>query len=107
MLPCSTVAEGKSLGSSFALSGHSAGVQASRSAHMCILRIDSQRRGAQASAGAANRCYWKSASRVPIVDNRGYQMIQSLPHDVAGIDLDSDVTKNDNFGDAVVWLAPP
>ena len=50
---------------------------------------------------------WKSASRVPNVDNRGYQMVQSLPHDVAGIGLDSDVTKNDAFGDAVIWLAPP
>jgi len=51
--------------------------------------------------------YWKSGSRVPNVENRGYQMIQSLPHDVAGVNIDSDVTKNDNFGDAVIWLAPP
>ena len=51
--------------------------------------------------------YWKSASHVPNVDNRGYQMVQSLPHNVAGIDIDSDVTMNDDFGDAVNWLGPP
>jgi hypothetical protein len=51
--------------------------------------------------------YWKSASHVPNVDNRGYQMVQSLPHKVAGVNLDSDVTKNDDLGDAVIWLVPP
>jgi hypothetical protein len=50
--------------------------------------------------------YWKSASHVPNVENRGYQMIQSLPTNVVGINIDSDVTKNDDFDDAVIWLAP-
>ena len=50
--------------------------------------------------------YWKSAVHVPNVDNRGYQMTQSLPHEVEGIKIDSDVTKNDDFGDAAIWLAP-
>lgn len=50
--------------------------------------------------------YWKSASNVPQVENRGYQMIQSLPHVVAGVNLDADVTKNDEFGHTPIWLAP-
>ena len=50
--------------------------------------------------------YWKSASIVPNVENRGYQMVQSLPRIVAGVGIDSDVTMTDNFGDTVFWLAP-
>ena len=48
--------------------------------------------------------YWKSASIVPNVENRGYQMIQSLPRIVAGVSLDSDMTKKDDFGDTAFWL---
>jgi hypothetical protein len=53
------------------------------------------------------RHYWKAASIVPNVENRGYQMVQSLPHTVAGVEIDSDVTKKDDFGETVLWLAPP
>ena len=54
------------------------------------------------------RHYWKSASRVPSIPHRGYQMFQALaPSPVAGIAIDRNVTKDDNFGDAALWLAPP
>jgi hypothetical protein len=53
------------------------------------------------------RHYWRSASRVPPIPHRGYQMFQALaPSPVPGISIDRNVTKDDGFGDAVVWLAP-
>ena len=49
--------------------------------------------------------YWKSGSTVPPIPERGYQMIQHIP---AGPDTDTsidlDVTRNDAFGDAVLWF---
>jgi len=51
--------------------------------------------------------YWRSASDVPQITHRGYQMFQALaPSPVPGISIDRDVTKDDGFGDAVLWLAP-
>jgi glycoside hydrolase-like protein len=51
--------------------------------------------------------YWRSASRVPPIPHRGYQMFQALaPSPVTGISIDRDVTKDDGFGEAVLWLAP-
>jgi len=50
--------------------------------------------------------YWKSASSVPEISHRGYQMFQSLPRVVKGVSLDSNVTKDDQLGDAVLLLEP-
>ena len=51
--------------------------------------------------------YWRSASDVPQITHRGYQMFQALaPSPVPGISIDRDVTKDDGFGDAALWLAP-
>lgn len=48
--------------------------------------------------------YWKSMSSVPPIQNRGYQLIQSLNTVVNGINIDLDTTKDDNYGNAVLWL---
>jgi hypothetical protein len=45
------------------------------------------------------RHYWKSASMVPWVPNRGFQMIQTLPTKVHGLMIDQDVSCLDNMGD--------
>ena len=52
--------------------------------------------------------YWKSGSRVPDIPHRGYQLIQKIiRHDtVGGVEIDRDLTQNDNFGQAVLWLSP-
>jgi hypothetical protein len=60
----------------------------------------------QLSEQLRTKHYWKAASIVPPVEKRGYQMVQSLHPKVAGVDIDSDVTMNDAFGDAVRWLDP-
>lgn len=49
--------------------------------------------------------YWKSGSNVPDVPNRGYQLAQRIPpHANDTSNVDTDVTRNDAFGDAVQWL---
>jgi hypothetical protein len=51
--------------------------------------------------------YWKSASNVPTVPGRGYQMVQSLaPDPVDGISIDVDVTQADEQGDQAFFLYP-
>jgi Domain of unknown function (DUF1906) len=51
--------------------------------------------------------YWKSASTVPDVATRGYQMVQYLvPALVNGIAIDGDSVQADNEGGQVLWLAP-
>ena len=51
--------------------------------------------------------YWRSLSRVPEVESRGYQLVQSLHSEpVNGIGIDDDVTQDDNKGGQVLWLAP-
>jgi hypothetical protein len=53
------------------------------------------------------RHYWRSAARVPRIPHRGYQMFQALaPSPIAGIAIDRNVVKPDNFGCAALWLAP-
>lgn len=44
--------------------------------------------------------YWKSGSTVPDIPHRGYQMVQTIK---AG-QIDRNVTKDDSFGNAVLWL---
>lgn len=48
--------------------------------------------------------YWKSASNVPDVPVRGYQLLQGLTATVLGIDIDPDTTQNDAEGGAVLWV---
>jgi len=49
--------------------------------------------------------YWRSASRVPDVSVRSYQVFQLSPSiKINGIDVDVDVTRNDNEAGAAQWL---
>jgi Domain of unknown function (DUF1906) len=49
--------------------------------------------------------YWKSGSNVPDVPNRGYQLIQRIPPNADDQkNVDTDLTRNDSFGDTVQWL---
>lgn len=51
--------------------------------------------------------YWQSASSVPMVASRGYQMVQTLqPGTVNDISIDHDMTQTDHLGGQVQWLAP-
>jgi hypothetical protein len=45
------------------------------------------------------RHYWKSASAVPWVPHRGFQMLQSLQTRVHGLVIDQDLSALDNHGD--------
>jgi hypothetical protein len=56
------------------------------------------------------RHYWRSASDVPELPHRGYQLVQRVntaPDVVNGIAIDRDVAYADAFGDTVSWLACP
>lgn len=49
--------------------------------------------------------YWKSASGVPAVPVRGYQLVQSSPNTtVDGVAIDEDTTQTDDQGGQVQWL---
>jgi hypothetical protein len=49
--------------------------------------------------------YWKSASRVPEIPTRGYQMTQTLfSGTIAGISIDQDTTQTDGLGGQALWL---
>ena len=51
--------------------------------------------------------YWKSASRVPEVPVRGFQMFQSIvPDPVNGVSIDADITRADDEGDQATFLYP-
>ncbi len=51
--------------------------------------------------------YWKSASDVPEIAERGYQVIQSLtPNPVSGFGIDRNTVVADNFGGVPLWLMP-
>jgi hypothetical protein len=62
-------------------------------------------------SGSGGRCdalhFWKSDSRVPEIPHRGYQLIQKIiRHDkIDGVEIDRNLTVNDNFGQSVLWLA--
>ena len=51
--------------------------------------------------------YWRSGSRVPDVPHRGYQLIQTIIRNdkIDGVEIDRNLTKNDNFGGSVQWLS--
>jgi hypothetical protein len=49
--------------------------------------------------------YWKSASDVPALPVRGYQMTQTLvPDAVHGLGIDGDTTQTDSKGGQALWL---
>jgi hypothetical protein len=48
--------------------------------------------------------YWR-AYNGPQVATRGYQVIQKTQVTVDGIEIDPDVTQDDNLGGAAIWLA--
>jgi hypothetical protein len=48
--------------------------------------------------------YWR-AYNGPLVDTRGFQLIQKTQKEVSGITIDPDITQFDNIGDSVLWLA--
>lgn len=51
--------------------------------------------------------YWRSLSRVPDIEKRGYQMVQHRYQEIInGIAIDTDNTQNDNLGGQVLWLNP-
>jgi hypothetical protein len=52
--------------------------------------------------------FWRSGSRVPDVPHRGYQLIQKIIKNdkIDGVEIDRNLTVNDNFGQSVLWLAP-
>jgi Domain of unknown function (DUF1906) len=52
------------------------------------------------------RHFWKSGSRVPDVPHRGYQLIQKIMRNdqIDGVEIDRNLTVNDNFGQSVLWL---
>jgi hypothetical protein len=50
--------------------------------------------------------YWRSMSRSsPIVDVRGFQIVQSFGSSLDGIEYDRDVIRRDALGDLPVWWA--
>lgn len=48
--------------------------------------------------------YWKSASNVPEIPTRGFQMVQGLTITVCGISIDPDTTQTDAEGGTVIWM---
>ena len=48
----------------------------------------------------------RSGSKVPDIPHRGYQLIQKIIRgdNVGGIEIDRNLTVNDNFGQSVLWL---
>jgi hypothetical protein len=51
--------------------------------------------------------FWRSGSKVPDIPHRGYQLIQKIIRgdNVSGIEIDRNLTVNDNFGQSVLWLS--
>jgi len=50
--------------------------------------------------------YWKSASEVPWVETRGFQMVQGLHQTLNGISVDPDLVMLDNKRQVFQWLKP-
>lgn len=49
--------------------------------------------------------YWRAPGHVPDVAHRGYQLIQHIKNP-GPTEFDWDVTRTDDLGDTVIWLAP-
>lgn len=54
------------------------------------------------------KSYWRSGSKVDDIPHRSYQMFQRIVSGDRpfGVEIDRNVTKDDGFGDAVMWLSP-
>ena len=50
--------------------------------------------------------YWRSASKVPEVERRGWQLTQSRSTKAHGVFVDFDVCSVDHLGGRPTWLAP-
>ena len=48
--------------------------------------------------------YWRADGRIPDISHRGYQLFQHIQNPNTPNEFDRDVTKNDAFGGAVIWL---
>ena len=48
--------------------------------------------------------YWRADGNIPDVSHRGYQLFQHIQNPNTPNEFDRDVTKNDAFGGAVIWL---
>ena len=53
--------------------------------------------------------FWRSGSKVPNIPHRGYQLIQKIIRGdkIGGVEIDRNLTVNDNFDQSVLWLAGP
>lgn len=71
----------------------------------CYVGPNSALSGAQWYSLPKVTCYWKSASAVPWVENRGFQLIQGLPITVAGLEIDQDLVCMDNKNELFTCLA--
>jgi Domain of unknown function (DUF1906) len=49
--------------------------------------------------------YWRAPGNIPEISHRGYQLIQHIDNPGPN-EFDRDVTLNDAFGGAVMWLSP-
>jgi Rv2525c-like, glycoside hydrolase-like domain len=51
--------------------------------------------------------FWRSGSKVPDIPHRRYQLIQKIIRgdNIGGIDIDRNLTVNDNLGQSVLWLS--
>ena len=50
--------------------------------------------------------YWRAGGNITDVSHRGYQLFQKISNPNTPKEFDSDVTKDDALGGAVIWLAP-
>jgi hypothetical protein len=86
----SALAYGNAWAAAVASEGYEAGV---------YIGVNSGMTGDQFYSMPNVRHYWKSASMVPWVPHRGFQLMQSLETDVAGLRIDQDLSMLDNKGD--------
>jgi hypothetical protein len=58
-------------------------------------------------SGVFGRGIFGGQGRVPDVPHRGYQLIQKIIRndEIDGVEIDRNLTVNDNFGQSVLWLA--
>lgn len=62
--------------------------------------------GAQLYSDLTMAHYWKAASDVPLVETRGYQMVQGLSFTTQGISIDPDIACYDGKGSRFTVLSP-
>ena len=52
----------------------------------------------------ATKHYWRADGNIPDISHRGYQLFQHVQYPDTPQEFDRDVTKDDAFGDAVLWV---